>query len=77
MKLYEVMGSQQLQVLATDDKETTLVDPATKVKTVIPKDPKKPGMISPNDKGEFELKQKQNGPVAKELKPGDTVKIAK
>ena len=76
MKLYEVMGSQQLQVLDTNDKETTLIDPKTKVRTVVPKDPKKPGMISPNEKGQFELKQKQNGAVAKELKKGDTVNIA-
>lgn len=75
MKLYEVMGTQQLQVLDTNDKETVLVDPKSSVKTVIPKDPKKPGMISPNEKGEFELKQKQPGAVAKELKKGDTVKV--
>jgi len=75
MKLFEVTGASELQVQSTDDRETVLVDPSTNVRTVIPKDPNKPGMIRPNERGEFELDTQTNGEVDNAIKPGDTVRI--
>ena len=75
MKLFEVMGSTELQVQADDDNETVLVDPQTNVRTVIPKDPNKPGMIKPNERGEFELNTQEPGEVDRQLKVGDRVRV--
>jgi len=75
MKLYEVMGSKELQVQADDERQTVLVDPKSKVQTVIPKDPKKPGMIKPNQQGELELDTKSSGEVDRTVKVGDMVKV--
>jgi len=82
MKINEVVTEQMapgqmLDVMDDNDTETTLVDPKTKVKTVIPKDPKKPGMIQKDDKGQLVLKSKPNGPVDKGIKPGDKVTVSK
>jgi hypothetical protein len=76
MKIFEVAGSEELQVVKKGQRETVLQDPKTGIKTVVPEDPDKPGMIKPTETGEFELSMKQNGQVDKELKPGDTVKVA-
>ena len=35
-----------LQIDQDDDKETVLIDPKTKIKTTVPKDPSKPGAIA-------------------------------
>jgi hypothetical protein len=80
MKMYEIMLEQMqpgstLDVLDDNDNETTLVDPKTKVKTVIPKDPNKPGMIAKNDKGQLTLNTKTNGTVDKGIKPGDKITV--
>lgn len=80
MKMYEIMLEQMapgtmLDVLDDNDNETTLVDPKTKVKTVIPKDPKKPGMIAKDNKGQLTLNTKTNGTVDKGIKPGDKITV--
>jgi len=81
MKIYEVIQEQmvsgsQLDVLDDNDKETTLVDPKSKVKTVIPKDPNKPGMIAKDERGQLKLNTKTNGTVDKGIKPGDKITVA-
>ena len=75
MKVYEVM-KQELSVLADDPKQTVLIDPKTKVKTVVPKDPNKPGMIAKDDKGQLTLNTQTTGTVDKSIKPGEKVTIA-
>lgn len=80
MKIFEIVTEQiapgtMLDVLDDSDTETTLVDPKTKVKMVVPKDPKKPGMIQKNDQGKLTMSTKTNGPVDKGIKPGDKVTV--
>ena len=75
MKVYEIM-KQELSVLADDPKQTVLIDPKTKVKTVVPKDPNKPGMIAKDDKGQLTLNTQTTGTVDKSIKPGEKVTIA-
>ena len=75
MKVYEVM-KQELSVLADDPKQTVLIDPKTKVKTVVPKDPNKPGMIAKDAKGQLTLNTQTTGTVDKSIKPGEKVTIA-
>jgi len=77
MKISELLNEapQVLQIEKDDDNETTLVDPNTKVKTIVPKDPKKPGMISKNDAGKLTLDTKTTGTVDRGIKPGDTVQV--
>ena len=76
MKIFEVMQG-ELQVLDANDKEVTLQDPKTKVKTVVPKDPNKPGMIQRDDAGNLVMSNKPGQPqeVDKEIKPGDKVQV--
>lgn len=81
MKMYDIIIEQmqagsQLDVLDDNDKETTLVDPKTKVRTVIPKDPSKPGMIAKDERGQLKLNTKTNGTVDKGIKPGDKITVA-
>lgn len=77
MKIYELMleQDQTLEIEKVGPDETILVDPQTKIKTVVPKDPNKPGMIKPNERGEFELNSKENGEVDQGIKVGDKVKV--
>jgi len=77
MKLYELMleQDQTLQIEKDDDNETILVDPKTKIKTVVPKDPSKPGAIQADERGELTLDPKVKGSVDRGIKPGDTVKV--
>jgi hypothetical protein len=77
MKIIELIAeaNMQLQVLDDNDDETTLQDPATKIKTVVPKDPKKPGMISKDETGKLSLNTKTNGTVDRGIKPGDVVQV--
>jgi len=65
---------QELKVDSQDAKQTTLIDPKTKVKTVVPNDPKKPGMIQKDQAGKAHLLAKPQGPV-QQVKPGDTVTV--
>tara|TARA_B100000925_G_scaffold265127_1_gene224072 strand:- start:486 stop:722 length:237 start_codon:yes stop_codon:yes gene_type:complete len=76
MKIFEVMQG-TLQVLDDNDKEVTLQDPKTKVKTVVPKDPNKPGMIQRDPSGKLIMSNKPGQPqeVDKEIKVGDTVEV--
>lgn len=67
-------NSASLQVHKVDNKQTVLIDPKSKIKTVVPKDPNKPGAIRKNKKGEFELNTKKQSGLDSELKPGDKVK---
>lgn len=67
-------GSKSLEVQKVNKKQTVLVDPKTKVKTIVPKDPNKPGAIKKNSKGEFELNTNKNSGLDSEIKPGDKVK---
>lgn len=77
MKLIDVILEQnmQLQVLDDNDDETTLQDPKTKIKTVVPKDPKKPGAIAKDERGQLTLNTKTQGSVDRGIKPGDLVKV--
>ncbi len=64
-----------LQIMKDDDKETTLIDPKTKVLTVIPKDPNKPGMITKDERGNLTLDTQSKGKVDRGIKPGDKVAV--
>lgn len=78
MKINELLNEnpqQFLQIEKDDDKETTLIDPITKVKTIVPKDPKKPGMISKDEAGKLTLDTKTTGPVERSIRPGDRVQV--
>lgn len=77
MKLIDIILEQnmQLQVLDDNDDETTLQDPKTKIKTVVPKDPKKPGAIAKDERGQLTLNTKTQGSVDRGIKPGDLVKV--
>jgi hypothetical protein len=77
MKIYEVIGQQVLQIEKDDDKETVLIDPKSKVKTIVPKDPTKPGAISKDARGNLTLDQTNKGPVNRGIKPGDKVMVKK
>lgn len=67
-------AGQQLKVDKQDAKSTTLVDKNTGVKTVVPNDPKKPGMIQTDTTGKAFLNTKPQGPV-QQVKPGQTVTV--
>ena len=80
MKIYEIVNEQMapgqmLDVMDDNDKETVLIDPKTKVKTVVPKDPNKPGFIQKDDQGKLTMSTKTNGTVDKSIKPGDKVTV--
>jgi len=77
MKLFDVIkeANMNLQVLDDNDDETVLQDPSTKIKTVVPKDPKKPGMISKDPAGKLTLNTKTTGTVDRGIKPGDIVQV--
>ena len=77
MKIRDILGEKELKVVGTDAKSTTLEDPITKVKTVVPKDPNKPGMISKDPAtNKFTLNTKTTGRVDNEIKPGQNVQVA-
>jgi hypothetical protein len=77
MKIRDILGEKELKVVGTDAKSTTLEDPITKVKTVVPKDPNKPGMISKDPtSNKFTLNTKTTGRVDNEIKPGANVQVA-
>lgn len=69
-------SSNSLEVEKVNDNETVLVDPKTKVKTVVPKDPKKPGIIQKDKRGQLVLNKKTSGPVDSDVKPGDKVSVS-
>ncbi len=77
MKINEIITEQSpiLQIMKDDDKETTLIDPKSKVLTVVPKDPNKPGMISKDDRGNLTLDTQAKGTVDRGIKPGDKVMV--
>lgn len=77
MKISEIISEQQgfLQIEKDDDKQTVLVDPKTKVKTIVPKDPNKPGMIQKDDRGQLTLDTQTKGTVDRGIKPGDKVTV--
>lgn len=76
MKVADILGEQNLKVLANDDKNTTLMDPKTKIQTVIPKDPNKPGMITRDPKtNKLQATTKTSGEVDQEIKPGEDVEM--
>ena len=83
MKINEIadiqITEQELTVVNADDRNVTLIDPKTKIQTIVPKDPKKPGMIQPDPDDpsgkSFKLDNKQSGAVAPTLGPGAKVKI--
>ena len=76
MKIFEVMQG-ILDVEDANDQEVTLVDPKTKVKTIEPRDPNKPGMIQRDGSGQLKLSTDPNKPqeVDKEIKRGDKVQV--
>lgn len=77
MKIMEVV-QKELDVEKEDDQNIYLKDPQTGIKTVVPKDPKKPGALSTNDRGEMEVDlDVDHGQVEqhKRLHRGDKVKV--
>lgn len=65
---------QELAVVSADDKEVTLIDPKSKIKTVVPKDPKKPGIIKMNTAtNKLEYDPANAGEVEDPVKPGAIV----
>jgi len=77
MKVADILGEQTLQVVADDPKQTTLVDPKTKIQTLIPKDPTKPGMITKDPtSNKFVVNTQQSGEVDQTIKPGEQVEVA-
>ena len=66
---------QVLQIEKDDDNETILVDPKTKIKTTVPKDPSKPGAIAKDERGNLTLDTKTKGTVDRGIKPGDNVTV--
>jgi hypothetical protein len=78
MKMYELLAENQfLQIEKDDDKETVLVDPKTKIKTTVPKDPSKPGAIAKDERGNLTLDTDTKGTVDRGIKPGDKVLVKK
>jgi len=76
MKLYEILDEQTMQVVANDMKSTTLVDHKTKIQTVIPKDPNKPGMITRDPQTQkLRATTQAAGEVDQQIKPGEQVEI--
>ena len=77
MRINEIISEQAgfLQIEKDDERETVLVDPKTKVKTVVPKDANKPGMIQKDDRGQLTLDTKTKGTVNRGIKPGDKVQV--
>jgi len=78
MKINEVIienQQQELQVTKDSPKETELVDPKTKVKTIVPKDPKKPGAIAKDAQGKLSMNKQEKGSVNRGIKPGDKVSV--
>lgn len=77
MKISEILAEEDLVVVSDNNKETTLQDPKTKIKTIVQKDPNKEGYIKkdPTDPSgkKFVLDPKKEGPVNQNLKPGQTV----
>ena len=66
----------QMQVVKDDPKSTTVKDPKTNVTMNIPKDPKKPGTTTTDDKGNVTINTKDTGPVKTQgLKTGATVNV--
>lgn len=76
MRVIDIITEKQLTVVKNDLKATTLVDPATKIQTIIPKDPTKPGMISKDPAtNSFKLNTQDPGEVDQTIKPGDPVEL--
>lgn len=75
MRIYEVAAS-EMEVERTNSSETVLVDRKTGIKTVVPKDPEKPGKIEQDEAGQWKLSKEENGEVPDELAPGDKVNVS-
>lgn len=75
MRIYEVAAG-EMEVERTNSSETVLVDPQTGIKTVVPKDPEKPGKIEQDEMGEWKLSTEENGEVPDDLAPGDKVAVS-
>ena len=77
MKMHEILSEMDaiLQIEKDSDKETILVDPKTKIKTTVPKDPSKPGAITKDERGNLTLDTKTKGTVDRGIKPGDNVVV--
>lgn len=76
MKMADILGENTfLQIDQDDDKETVLIDPKTKIKTTVPKDPRKPGAIAKDERGNLTLDTKTTGTVDRGIKPGDKVLV--
>lgn len=78
MKISEIVvenQKQELDVVRDTPKQTELIDPKTKVKTIVPKDPKKPGAIAKDAQGKLTMNKQQTGSVSRGIKPGDKVSV--
>jgi len=76
MRIQELI-EQQMDVVSADDKQVTVKDPKSGIETKIPRDPKKPGVISkdPSDASgkRFIIDPKASGEVDKGIQPGAKV----
>lgn len=84
MKISEIVKEvqqppQELKVDSDNAEETVLIDPKTKVKTVLPKKskgPNAPAPITKDETGKLTMnKQKPGAGNQRGIKPGDTVKV--
>lgn len=77
MKILELLAEQDqvLQIEKDDEQETVLIDPVSKIKTTVPKDPSKPGAIAKDERGNLTLDTKTKGTVDRGIKPGDKVTV--
>jgi hypothetical protein len=72
---YYLRWTQFYRLKKTTTNETVLVDPKTKIKTTVPKDPSKPGAIAKDERGNLTLDTKTKGTVDRGIKPGDNVVV--
>jgi hypothetical protein len=77
MKMNEILSEMDsvLQIEKDDEQQTTLIDPKTKIKPIVPKDPMKPGAIAKDERGNLTLDTKTKGTVDRGIKPGDNVTV--
>ena len=75
MKINEITDTGDMKVQRDTGREIHLKNQKTGVKTIVPKDPKKPGMITQDENGEYVIDTETTGEVDNRLKPGSTVKM--
>ena len=74
MKLHEIMADKELEVVKSDQKEITLQDKKTKVKTVVPSNMIKKNPENPQS-DELVLSKNQKPTTSQQVRPGQKVKV--